>query len=120
MPNDSNKLTADEREELAHPSLEPTVATCVKARNYIEELEAKVAAHDVGEHPSEPSYETLRYQVEYWRDAAFKTDAGWKACQTKCATVRDTIAQVCSHLETALPDNQAVRLNIRLLRGSND
>lgn len=39
MPNGSNKLTAVEREELAHPPLEPTVTTCVKALKYIEELE---------------------------------------------------------------------------------
>lgn len=42
MPNDSNKLTVDERVELAHPSLEPTVATCVKALLYIEELEREL------------------------------------------------------------------------------
>lgn len=42
MPNDSNKLTSDEREELAHPTLEPTVSTCVKALKYIEELEREL------------------------------------------------------------------------------
>lgn len=36
---------------------------------------APARTEDIGEHPSEPSYEALRDQVEYWREQATHTEA---------------------------------------------